>query len=433
MSTRRKHFFLTCLIVALLAAPAAAQSGREGIPPAPGDAADARPGTIIPGRYIVVLKDEVADPRATANELGQAHGLGLGFIYSSALKGFSAAIPERALAALGRDPRVDFIEPDQTVAAFDQTKPTGIGRIFADTNANITIDGVDDRRIDVDVAVIDTGIANHPDLPVPVARTDCSGSSPLKGSCKDGTASDGNGHGTHVAGTIAALDNGIGVVGAAPGARLWAVKVLKDTGSGWMSGIIAGVDWVTRHASDIEVANMSLGGGNSTALCNAIRNSVNAGITYAVAAGNSHADASNYSPANCPDVITVSALADFDGQPGGFGQPTCRVDQDDTLADFSNWGSAVELAAPGVCILSTWNNGGYATISGTSMASPHVAGAAALLASQKLYSPAQIRDLLILYGNYDWTDDSGDGIKEPLLDVHNSTIFAPKTVLTGAM
>jgi len=429
----RNRFFLTCLTVALLTTPAAAQSGREGVPSAPGNAAEAQPGTIIPGRYIVVLKDDVADPQATADELGRAHGLGLGFIYSSALKGFSAAIPERALAALGRDPRVDFIEPDQTVTAFDQTKPTGIRRIFADTSANITINGVDDLRIDVDVAVIDTGIAAHPDLPVPVARTDCSGSKPTRGSCKDGTANDGNGHGTHVAGTIAALDNGVGVVGVAPGARLWAVKVLKDSGSGWMSGIIAGVDWVTRHP-DIEVANMSLGGGNSSALCKAIGNSVTkSGITYAVAAGNSDANAANYSPANCPDVITVSALADFDGNPGGLGAPTCRADQDDTLADFSNWGVAVELAAPGVCILSTWKDGGYNTISGTSMASPHVAGAAALLASEKIYTPAQIRDLLTLYGNKDWKDDSGDGIQEPLLDVHNSTIFKPKTVLTSAM
>ena len=415
MSNWRSHFFLTCLTVALLATPAAGQSGREGVPSAPGNAAGARPGTIIPGRYIVVLKDDVADPQATANELGRAHGLGLGFIYSSALKGFSAAIPERALAALSRDPRVEFIEPDKTVTAFGQTEPTGIRRIFADTNGNITIDGADTLRIDVDVAVIDTGIASHPDLPVPVARTDCSGSSPVRGSCKDGTATDGNGHGTHVAGTIAALDNGIGVVGVAPGARLWAVKVLKDNGSGWMSGIIAGVDWVTKHAAEIEVANMSLGGGTSTALCNAIKKSVNAGITYAVAAGNSDANAANYSPANCPDAITVSALADFDGSPGGLGQPTCRADQDDTLADFSNWGSAIELAAPGVCILSTWNDGGYNTISGTSMASPYVAGAAALLESEtvgenKRYSPAQIRDLLTLYGNYNWTDDSGDGI-----------------------
>ena len=427
MSNWHKHFFSTCLIVALLATPAAAQSGREGIAPAPGNAADARPGSIIPGRYIVVLKDDGTDPGATANELGRTHGLALGLVYSRALKGFSAAIPERALARLRHDPRIDFIEPDQVVTAFGQTTPTGIDRISWSNNPNLTTGAA----VDAGVAVIDTGIYNHPDLRV-VGRTDCSGSFLFK-ICKDGTANDGNGHGTHVAGTIAAMDNGIGVVGVAPGARLWAVKVLKDNGSGWMSGIIAGVDWVTKHAADIQVANMSLGGGNSTALCKAIAKSVNAGITYAVAAGNSHADARNYSPANCPDVITVSALADFDGQPGGFGQPTCLVDQDDTLADFSNWGSAVELAAPGVCILSTWNNGGYATLSGTSMASPHVAGAAALLASQKLYSPAQIRDLLILYGNYNWTDDSGDGIKEPSLDVHNSTIFAPKTVLTGAM
>jgi subtilisin family serine protease len=426
MSNRHQHFFSTCLIAALLATPAAAQSGREGIHPVPGNAADARPGTIIPGRYIVVLKDDGTDARTAANELGRAHGLALGVIYSSALRGFSATVPERALAGLRRDPRIDFIEADQTVTVFGQTKPTGIRRILWPSNPNLTTGAA----VDVGVAVIDTGIASHPDLPVPVRRTDCSGSS---GICKDGTANDGNGHGTHVAGTIAALDNGIGVVGVAPGARLWAVKVLKDDGTGYMSGVIAGVDWATRHASAIQVANMSLGGGNSTALCNAIRNSVNAGVTYVVAAGNSHANARNYSPANCPDAVTVSALADFDGQPGGFGPPTCRVDQDDTLADFSNFGATIELTAPGVCIRSTWINGGYATLSGTSMASPHVAGAAALLASQKRYSPAQIRDLLSSFGNYHWTDDSGDGVKEPLLDVHNSTIFAPKTVPIGTM
>lgn len=417
-----------CLMTALLSAPAAAQNSGQGGRSTPDAAAAAQAGTVVPGRYIVVFRDDVTDARVSADELGRVHGLGVGFVYSKALKGFSAAIPARVLAALRRDPRVAFIEADQMVQAFGQSNPTGVHRIFGDANAAITIDGADNLRIDVDVAVIDTGIASHPDLSTPVARTDCSGSLLLRGSCKDGTANDGNGHGTHVAGTIAALDNGIGVVGVAPGARLWAVKVLKDNGRGWMSGIIAGVDWVTTHAASIEVANMSLGGGNSPALCRAISRSVAAGVTYVVAAGNSDVDAARTSPANCADVITVSALADFDGNPGGFGAPTCRPDQDDTLADFSNWGSTVELAAPGVCILSTWNDGGYNTISGTSMASPHVAGAAALLASEKIYSPAQIRDLLTLYGNLNWTDDSGDGIQEPLLDVHDSTIFHPKTV-----
>src|SRR5262249_33271418 len=115
MSIRHKHFFSICLIVALLATPAAAQSGPGGTPPVPGNAADARPGTVIPGRYIVVLKDDGTDPQTTANELGRAHGLALGHVYSRALKGFSAAIPERALAGLRRDPRVDFIQPDQTL------------------------------------------------------------------------------------------------------------------------------------------------------------------------------------------------------------------------------------------------------------------------------------------------------------------------------
>jgi subtilisin family serine protease len=174
------------------------------------------------------------------------------------------------------------------------------------------------------------------------------------------------------------------VVGVAPGARLWAVKVLNDSGSGYISEIVAGIDWVTARASTIEVANMSLGCQcSSQALNDALTRSTNAGVVYVVAAGNSARDAATFSPANHPQVITVSAVADFNGTAGGGAGATCRADVDDTFADFSNFGSAVDLAAPGVCITSTWTGGGYATISGTSMATPHGSGAAALYILEK--------------------------------------------------
>jgi subtilisin family serine protease len=238
-------------------------------------------------------------------------------------------------------------------------------------NTKAKIDGVDER-MDVDIAIIDTGIdLDHPDLNV------FKNVSFVKGAK---TGNDDNGHGTHVAGTAAALDNGNGVVGVAPGARLWAVKVLNRQGSGTTSGVIAGIDYVTANAAEIEVANMSLGGGNSQSMKDAIKKSTDKGVVYAVAAGNSATDAGNTSPANSPEpgVLTVSAIADFNGLCGGGAPATCRSDVDDTFADFSNFGSVVDIAAPGVCILSTWNNGGTNTISGTSMASPHVAGAVAL-------------------------------------------------------
>jgi subtilisin family serine protease len=308
--------------------------------------------------------------------------------------------------------------------------PTGIARVSAPGNASLDMDGVDDERVDVDVAVIDTGIdLDHPDLNV-VGGTNCVS---FFSSCGSG-GDDGNGHGTHVAGTIGALDNEIGVVGVAPGARLWAVRVLNNNGTGTTSQIIAGMDWVTARASTIEVANMSISGGGSTALDSAANRMADAGVAVAVAAGNNDADASGYSPARATKVLTVSAIADYDGLPGGLGQPPSNfcLDQDDTLADFSNWGSTIEIAAPGCRILSTYLSGGYAWINGTSMASPHVAGALGLLASngfQRNYTGVSgLYDTLKAEGNLDWTDESGDGIQEPLLDVSDAVVFDPRTV-----
>jgi len=369
---------------------------------------------------------------SAANSLALAYGLTTTNVYSSAFKGMAAVVPPARLAALRRDPRVASIEPNQVWSIAAQTVPTGIGRIFATSNPNLTINGVDDRRIDVDVAVIDTGVDfDHPDLNV-YRRVDCTSWNPFQRRCTSG-GDDGNGHGTHVAGTIAALDNSIGVVGVAPGARIWAVKVLSNSGSGYTNWILAGIDYVTANAASIEVANMSLGCEcTSSAQTNAITSSIAAGVVYAVAAGNSDKNASTFNPANHPDVITVSALSDFNGLPGGGAASTCRVDQDDTLADFSNWGSLVEIAAPGVCIYSTWFGGGYNTISGTSMASPHAAGAAALLASvnnpNNRAAVLAIRSTIMTNGNLNWTDDSGDGVKERLLDVSNTTVFNPNTV-----
>jgi subtilisin family serine protease len=387
----------------------------------------AAPGIGTP--VIVVFRDGADAPGRMAEALGRAHGFAPGHVYQHALRGFAATVPAGRLAALRADPRVAYVELDQVAHTTDQAVPTGISRIFAPGNAEIDIDGSDDWRVDVDVAVIDTGIdLDHPDLNV-FRSTNCSGGGPFTKSCLSG-GDDDNGHGSHVAGSIGALDNGMGVVGVAPGARLWAVKVLSSSGSGYLNWVIAGIDYVAANAGAIEVANMSLGCEcPSTAMDTAIANAVSKGVVFAVAAGNSDKDTSTFHPAAHPDVISVSALADFNGLPGGGAAPTCRADQDDTLADFSNWGATVEIAAPGVCILSTWMGGGYQTISGTSMASPHAAGAAALLASRNnpnsKADTQAVRTTLMNNGNLNWTDDSGDGIKEPLLDVSNASVFDP--------
>ena len=380
------------------------------------------------GRYIVTLKDG-ADSNALSQRLAKQAGGKRGYVYSNALNGFSIEMPKAALNGLRNHPKVMLVEEDLAQQAIVQDIPEGITRIFASQNTDFDIDGTDDNRVDADVAILDTGIdVDHPDLNV-VGGANCLQSFKTRGRTTyycdaNVSADDDQYHGTHVAGTVAALDNGIGVVGVAPGARLWAVKVLDSGGSGYTSGIIAGIDWVVAQG-DIEVMNLSLGGaGVSSAYQTAIDNAVASGVTVVVAAGNSAADSANYSPAFVRSAITVSALADFDGLEGGNGT-SCYADdteQDDTLADFSNFGVPVDIAAPGYCVYSTIPTEyavaepGYYTLDGTSMAAPHVAGAAAVLASNGM-AASDIAGYLTSTGNYNYVHDSDDGIQEPLLDV----------------
>jgi|GEM_PF-440104 len=381
------------------------------------------------GRYIVVLNDSIKHPGAVASDQAEDADADVGIVYRHALKGYAAILPSDEVAGLNADPRVKYVVRDRVVHVFAQSTPTGIDRTYASNNTSLDIDGVDDVRVNADIAVLDTGIASHPDLNV-YKRTDCVVASEEENAkCTDGVGADGYGHGTHVAGIAAALDNGIGVVGVAPGARLWAVKVLDSSGSGYESEIAAGIDWVTAHASEIEVANMSLGCECALpAVDEALEASAEAGVVYTVSAGNDSQNVSGFTPAGHPDAITVSALADYDGGPGGIAEPTCGDrGADDQLANFSNFGTGVTVAAPGVCINSTLPSSGsylccdYGMLSGTSMAAPHVAGAAAILAAgsnpNSLEDVEAIRQQIVEEGNQLWTDTSKDGVQEPLLAV----------------
>lgn len=378
------------------------------------------PASLTSSRYIVVLEDGVK-AASVATSHAERFGLKTRHVYQSALQGYSATMPDALAQTLEASPQVAYVQRDRKVSIAAQTTPTGINRTDAELSPTAAINGVD-QRVNVDVAVIDTGIdLDHPDLNVHRAGA--------KNCAIALSADDDNGHGSHVAGTIGALDNTTGVVGMAPGARLWPVKVLNAAGIGFTSDIVCGIDFVTANASQIEVANMSLGGGgeddgncgntNDDAEHQAICRSVAAGVTYVVAAGNDSADAADSTPAAYDEVITVSALADFNGLPGGGAASTCRSDVDDTFANFSNFGADVDIIAPGVCINSTYMNGGYSTLSGTSMASPHVAGGAALYkATHPTATPAQVKAALQAAGTLDWNDaDDPDPTKERLLNV----------------
>lgn len=299
------------------------------------------------------------------------------YVFSHAAKGFAVELTAAQIEALKGEPTIAYIEADQRVSVTGQALPWGIDRVEADRSSTLAGNGSGSVG-NVNVYVIDSGISSHRDLNL-VNHVNFAG----------GKNSDCNGHGTHVAGTIGAMDNTLDVVGVAPGVRLTGVKVLDCSGSGTMSGVIKGVDWVTANAVKPAVANMSLGGGVSQTLDDAVRRSVNSQVVYAVAAGNDGTDACNNSPAR----------AGFND--GGLDNgivTTAAIDSNNREPSWSNYGQCVNIWSPGVNILSTKSGGGTTVMSGTSMAAPHTSGAAALYLSRNpAATPSEVEAALRNY------------------------------------
>jgi subtilisin family serine protease len=376
-------------------------SGDTSAPrPATGQRPNATAGTDDASFY---LADDV---KASVEALERRLGFRATHIYSAALRGFAASLSAEQIADLQSDPSVAYVESDAVVTIDAQAPgrgqwsadvsgdgvapgyepvdsimaaqvlPWGIRRIGADRGYAVAGDGAGAVQ-GVTVYVIDTGVAAHPDL-MRVKHV----------SFIKGKNDDCNGHGTHVAGTIAAIDNSAGVVGVAPGAPIVGVKVLDCSGSGTISGVIKGVDWVTANAGSPAVANMSLGGSASQALDDAVRRSTAAGIVYAVAAGNSGGDACLVSPARAGAGVSSGVMT------------VAAIDREDKEPSFSNYGQCVDVWAPGVGVYSTYGARDYSTLSGTSMASPHVAGAAVLyLNGHPGASSAEVEEAILAASN----------------------------------
>jgi subtilisin family serine protease len=335
------------LAAAALLALAACADGTPVAGPAAGAAPlqAAQSGRGIDGQYIVVL-NQGADPRSVA----AIAGVSPRFVYTAAVNGFAASLNPGQLTALRHDPSVAYVEQDQRAETYTtQTGATwGLDRIDQRNLPLSTTYTYTSTASTVYAYILDTGIqANHPQFGTRAASAyDYAG----------GTGADCNGHGTHVAGTIGSTTYGV-----AKSVRLRGVRVMDCNGSGSTAQIIAGVDWVRLNRTNPAVANISLGGGLSAALNTAVTNLSSSGVFVAVAAGNSSSDACNYSPASATAVFT-----------------TASSEKTDARRTTSNYGSCVDGYAPGGSITSTWINSGTNTISGSSMASPHVAGVAAL-------------------------------------------------------
>jgi subtilisin family serine protease len=347
------------VLVAAVAASACAEPTSVPSPASPISAIEEAPvfalgegGGPIRDQYIVVFNDDVPDAPGLARRLNAERGGTMLYTYTGVLKGFAARMSEQAAEALRRNPNVAYVEQDQevTLAATQSNATWGIDRI---DQRNRPLSGTytyNTTASNVYVYIIDTGILT--------SHTQFGGRAANVYDAFGGSGTDCNGHGTHVAGTV-----GGSTYGVAKGARLRGVRVLNCSGSGSWSGIIAGMDWVRNNRVNPAVANMSLGGGFSSAVNTAANNLANSGVFVAVASGNSNRSACNYSPASASAVTSVNASTSSDAK-----------------ASFSNYGSCTHLYAPGASITSAWigSTSATRTISGTSMASPHVAGVAAL-------------------------------------------------------
>jgi subtilisin family serine protease len=389
-----------------LAAGAAALLAAFGLPSAaaaaPEAAIMAAPGAeVVPDSYIVVLKPTGGAVTSQASTLAAKHRATVRATYSHALRGFAASMSERQARQVAAEPTVAYVQPNvvHRVSATQPNPPSyGLDRI---DQRNLPLNSsytYNTTATNVHAYVIDTGIlTGHNDF----GGRATSGFDAIDG----GTADDCHGHGTHVAGTVGGTSYGV-----AKGVQLVAVRVLDCNGSGTTAQVVAGIDWVTANAAKPAVANMSLGGGADTALDDAVRRSITSGVSYAIAAGNGFLglfalDACTQSPARVAQALTVSATSNTDRKPS-----------------WANRGTCVDVFAPGVNITSAWNTGTTATntITGTSMATPHVAGAAALyLANNPNATPAQVHAAIVNNATTGVVGSPGSGSPNRLLYTAN--------------